>query len=152
MMNFLRVSQTVHIALSAFLWSFFGVDMNFVASKWLVYFENEVKINLIIIGVLLGLSMAIFLFSKIVKRNILRIKSLPERSNILLFQSLKSYILIAFMISLGITMRKSGLVPDYILCPMYITIGVALFTSSFIYYKELVTRRIFHKKIGLKNL
>jgi hypothetical protein len=151
-MNFFKVSHTVHIALSAFLWSFFGIDMNYVASKWLFYFENEVKIYLIIIGVLLGLSMAIFLFSKIVKRNINRIKKLPERSNILLFQSLKSYILIAFMISLGITMRKSGLVPVYILCPMYITIGVALFISGCIYYKELVKRKIFHKKIGFKNL
>ena len=142
-MNFFKVSHTVHIALSAFLWSFFGLDMNYVASKWLVYFSNEVMINLIIIGVLLGLSMAIFLFNKLVKKNIIRIKNLPEKSNILYFQSLKSYILIAFMIGLGITMRKSGLVPDYILCPMYITIGVALFTSSFIYYKELFTRMIF---------
>lgn len=142
-MNFFKVSHTVHVALSAFLWSFFGLDMNYVASKWLVYFSNEVKINIIIIGVLLGLSMAIFLFNKLVKKNIIRIKNLPERSNILYFQSLKSYILIAFMIGLGITMRKSGLVPDYILCPMYITIGVALFTSSFIYYKELVARIIF---------
>ncbi len=142
-MNFLKVSHTIHVALSAFLWSFFGVDMNIIALKWLVNFDYDVKIYLIIIGVLLGLSMSIFLFSKIVKRNILRIKSLPERSNILFFQSLKSYILIAFMIGLGITMRKSGLFPDYILCPVYITIGVALFTSSYIYYKELITKRKF---------
>ena len=142
-MNFLNVSHTVHITFSAFLWSFFGVDLNIVALKWLINFDYDIMIYLIIIGVLLGLSMAIFVFNKIVKRNILRIKSLPERSNILLFQSLKSYILIAFMIGLGITMRKSGLFPDYILCPIYITIGVALFISSFLYFKELVTKRIF---------
>jgi len=50
------------------------------------------------------------------------------------FQKWQSYILIAFMISLGIFMRKSGLVPKVILTPIYISIGFALFTASFKYY------------------
>ncbi len=141
-MNFFKVSHTAHITLSAILWSFFGVDMNLIATKWLVNFNTDLKIYLIIIGVLLGVSVAIFGFSKIVKNNIIRIKKLPRRSNILYFQTLKSYILIVFMVALGISMRKSGLVADYILCPMYITIGVALFVSSFVYYKQLFLKTL----------
>ena len=38
------------------------------------------------------------------------------------------------MISLGIFLRKTSFVPKFLLAPMYIGIGFALFTASFKYY------------------
>ena len=141
-MNFLKVSHWVHIALSALMWSLVGVKMNLLAANWLSDFQNDVKIYILIIGVIVGISVALFLFSKLVRKNILRINKLPKKSNIIYFQSLKSYIIIIFMISLGVSMRKSGLIANYILCPIYISIGTALFTSSLIYYKQLFTNLV----------
>ena len=52
------------------------------------------------------------------------------------FQEPKSYILIGFMMSLGLFLRKSGYFPETILAPVYIGIGTALFVSGLSYYKN----------------
>ena len=140
-MSFLKVKHQTHMLLSALLWSFFGVKMNYTASNWLLQFDINQMIYLIILGVAIGLLFAFFLFSKIVKKNIIRIKILPAKSNILRFHSVKSYLLITFMIILGASMRKYGLVPETVLGVIYTAIGIALFTASFVYYKELFFKR-----------
>ena len=52
------------------------------------------------------------------------------------FQAWKSYLLVAFMIALGITLRHSAL-PRPILAGVYLAIGGALFLSSLRYYRLL---------------
>ncbi len=122
------------------MWSVVGVLLNSFAYKWFYLLNKTELIIAIISGILLGLAITIFGFRKIAKKNIKRIDNLSERPSIFAFQAWHSYILIVFMMSLGIFLRNSSFFPKVILTPMYIGIGFALFTSSFIYYRDLIIK------------
>ena len=140
-MNYLRLKPAVNrkwlIIISALMWSGVGVFLNILAFDWLKLYNNIQLIITIIIGLITGLVIAKYGFSKIAKKNIDRILVYPKKACVFAFQEWKSYILIAFMMSLGIFMRTSGFIPKILLAPMYIGIGTALFLSSFNYYRNL---------------
>jgi glycerol uptake facilitator-like aquaporin len=126
------------IIISGLMWSTVGIFLNSLAWKW---FPNLDLINPIIayiIGGTGGATIAYFGFSKVAQKNIDRISELPDKPCLFAFQEWKSYILIAFMMSLGIFMRTSGIFPADMMAPMYIAIGSALFLASFNYYKYLL--------------
>lgn len=73
----------------------------------------------------------LILFSRISSGHVKRIIGLQnERPSVFSFFSLRSYILMTLMISGGIILRKSGLLPSGTLSLLYITMGVPLFISS----------------------
>jgi putative membrane protein len=67
------------------------------------------------------------MFSKLVQKNIQRIADLEgERHHVVRFFDRKSYIMMAFMMSLGIGMRAAGIVPDWFIAFFYTGLGLAL--------------------------
>ena len=139
------VHRNFLIFISAIMWTGVGILLNSFAYKWFPLLNQKQIIFAIIFGILLGLSITIFGFSKIVKKNIKRINNLPEKPCIFAFQAWHTYILIIGMMSLGIFLRNLSFFPKSILTPMYIGIGFALFSSSFIYYRDLIIK--LNKKI-----
>ena len=88
----------------------------------------------------IGLAYLIFRFgfSKLARKNSLRINNHPEEKPCLFaFQEWHSYPLIAFMIGLGITLRNYAPIPKPLLGIMYIGIGGGLGMSSFSYYWQI---------------
>jgi hypothetical protein len=82
-----------------------------------------------------GLLFFILLFNRISAKHVLRIKSLPiEYPVIFSFFNLKSYLMMFSMITIGITLRKTGAVSPEYLSFMYITMGIPLLMSSFRFY------------------
>ncbi len=72
-----------------------------------------------------------FVFRKIVKKHSERIITLPdERPSIFSFFDKKSYLMMALMIALGITLRKLACLPTHYLAWMYITMALPLIISS----------------------
>ena len=141
-MNYSRLNPRVDrkwlIVISGLMWSCVGIFLDILAFGWLKHFDNMQILITIIIGLLVGLLIARFGFGIIVNKNISRILAYPKKACIFAFQEWKSYFLIAFMMSLGIFIRTTGLIPKIILAPMYVGIGTALFLASFKYYKNLV--------------
>ena len=140
-MNYLRLKPAVNrkwlILISALMWSAVGIFLNILAFGWLKSYNNIQLIITITIGLFTGLIIAKYGFSIIAKKNIGRILEYPKKACVFAFQEWKSYILIAFMMSMGIFMRTSGIIPKTLLAPMYIGIGTALFLGSFNYYRNL---------------
>jgi len=140
-MNYLRLKPAVNrkwlILISALMWSAVGIFLNILAFGWLKSYNNIQLIITITIGLFTGLIIARYGFSIIAKKNIGRILEYPKKACVFAFQECKSYILIAFMMSMGIFMRTSGIIPKTLLAPMYIGIGTALFLGSFNYYRNL---------------
>ena len=134
------VPKNILILISALMWSLVGILLNSIAYRWFSVITQKQIILAIIIGIILGLAITIFGFSKIVKKNIKRINNLPKKPCIFAFQSWQNYLLIIFMISLGIFLRNTSFFPKIILTSMYIGIGFALFSSSFIYYYDLIIK------------
>ena len=130
------VNRKILILLSGIMWSGVGILLNWIASKWLPLFEQWQIIFTYFIGVLAGLIIAKYGFGKLAAKNRDRIMGYPEKVCLFAFQRWQMYFLIAVMMSMGIFMRSSGLIPKYLLAPVYVAIGLALFLGSFVYYKS----------------
>ncbi len=88
-------------------------------------------------AIIVGLLKGRFVFTKVARRNIERIKSTsPHKDKICLFafQSIQSYLLVMVMIALGVTLRHTGLAPIWLIV-VYVAIAVALLVSSSIYFR-----------------
>ena len=140
-MNYSKLKPAVNqkwlIIISGLLWSGVGILLNILAIGWLKAFNNIQIFTAVIIGLLAGLTIARFGFENIANKNVNRILTYPKHACVFAFQEWKSYILIAFMMSMGIYLRTTGLVPKFILAPLYIGLGTALFIASFKYYSNL---------------
>ena len=83
------------------------------------------------VSLLLGLGFFHGMFRRIVAKNVQRIHKIShERPCAFSFQSWRSYGLMSLMISLGIAVRLSGLVPPAGLGTVYVTMAVPLGISS----------------------
>jgi len=135
------VKKKCLILISGLMWSGVGVLLNWIASKWLLDFEQWQIIFTYIVGILMGLIIASFGFRKLAKKNSDRIMGYPEKVCVFAFQRWQMYILIVVMMSMGFFMRTTTLIPKHLLAPVYVGIGLALFLSSFVYYKSLFTKK-----------
>ena len=133
------VNKKCLILISGVMWSGVGVLLNWIASQWLSDFEQWQIIFTYSVGILMGLIIASFGFSKLAQRNSDRIMGYPEKVCVFGFQRWQMYILIVIMMSMGFFMRTTTFIPKYLLAPVYVGIGLALFISSFVYYKNLLT-------------
>jgi len=135
------VKRELLFLLSGVMWSAVGILLNFFAFRWYSHFGQFYLVESLVVGLVLGLLIARFGFSRIVAKNISRTFSLPEKVCIFAFQEWKSYILILIMMSMGIYLRSHSILPKQIMAPMYMGIGLALFLSSFRYYKAFAKAR-----------
>ena len=140
-MNFLKLKPSVNrkflILLSGIMWSSIGVLLNWIASNWIQEFVRWQIIFTYSIGIVMGLIIASFGFTKLAIKNRDRIMGYPEKVCLFAFQRWQMYFLITIMMSMGIFMRSSGFISKYLLAPVYVGIGSALFIGSFVYYKSL---------------
>jgi len=140
------VNKKCLILISGFMWSSVGVLLNWIASKWIPAFEQWQIVFTYSIGILMGIIISSFGFSKLAQKNSDRIMKYPEKVCVFAFQRWQMYILVVIMMSMGLFMRTTMFIPKYLLAPVYVGIGSALFVSSFVYYK-----RLFIKKKGEPN-
>ncbi len=136
-----RVHKHILVFVSGILWSGVGLFLISLAFRWFNQLSNNQIIAACIGGVLLGITIAYFGFGGLATKNIIRIDQYQKNVCFWAFQKWTTYILIVFMMSLGIFMRKTPYIPKYLLSPMYIGIGSALFIASFRYYQFLVQTR-----------
>ena len=131
----IRVKLEILILLSGVIWSAIGILLNCMAINWLTYLSFYERGAAIVIGLFLGLLISYFGFNRMIKINTNRIMQYETRACVFAFQSWKSYAIFAVMVTLGVFMRSSGIIPKMILTPVYIGIGLALFISSIKYYR-----------------
>lgn len=140
-MNYSKLKPAVNrkwlIVISGLMWSGVGIFLNIIVYNWLKSFNNNQILISIIIGIFLGLVIARFGFRRFANTNINRIFAYPKEACVFAFQEWQSYILIIVMMSMGIFLRTTELIPKFILAPIYIGIGTALFLASFKYYRNL---------------
>ncbi len=132
-----KCKPTVHyhalFILAGLMWTGVGVMLLWRAGIWLRAIEQPLTWILVALGVVLTVLFYRFMFRKTVHKNIRRLRSLPERVCLLAFNSTKGYIMILFMIALGITLRRSS-IPRAYLVVVYSAMGGTLLISSFHFY------------------
>ncbi|WP_261433757.1 hypothetical protein [Berryella wangjianweii] len=77
-----------------------------------------------------------FMFQSIARKNRVRISNLPtDRNNPLSFFTLKSYLVVAFMMTLGAVLRSTPAVPRFFIAFFYVGLGTALLSAAVSYLR-----------------
>jgi hypothetical protein len=89
-----------------------------------------------VIGFSAAIVIHLYGFSKIADKNLNRLLPMEVKKCVFSFMTWKSYLIVLFMVSLGITLRHSSLPKQY-LSIVYNGIGLALFLSGTKYLKAI---------------
>jgi hypothetical protein len=119
------------------MWSVVGLSMCLAAMNWLRAESLIQGAGLELAGLVVAAAALQWSFSGIARRNIRRLRQLSDKGCFFAFQAWKSYLIIAFMIVLGMALRHSP-IPRSALAVVYTGIGGALFLASFHYYRHLL--------------
>ena len=120
------------------MWSGVGGMLIAFASRWLKLDNWLTLFLLVLAGLALGTAIYLFGFSKLARKNISRIATLPgEHICIFAFQEWRSYPLVACMVLLGIYLRVYSPIPKPLLAILYLGLGTSLFASSLQYYRQV---------------
>ncbi len=119
-------STTTHLLLAAILWTAVGSGLICRGGIWLIEVE---KIRLFFLAWLLGTLKSFFILDKSARKSIDRILQLADGSCLGGVYSLKTWLLVVCMISMGYLLRQLS-VPHEFLGVLYIGIGWALILSS----------------------
>ena len=138
MFNFskLSVAKVWLFILAGAMWSGVGLMLCSLALRWLEDLHSYVALWVGLLGLMAALVVYRFGFIHIAEKNIQRLHTFLEKASPFAFMSVKSYLLVAFMMALGITLRASP-IPRVYLAIVYTTIGAALFFSSLHYYPHV---------------
>lgn len=127
------------LLLSGIVWTAVGVILCLFAYGWLTSLQQVGTAPLALAGIVLGLLIYRFGFSRIAHQNIRRICLMRGKVCAFAFQDGRSYLIAGFMSGLGIAIRSSAF-PKHYLAIMYLGIGGGLFLSSLHYYRRLWQR------------
>ena len=129
-----RISRRSLVFIAALVWTLAG---GMLLTRGILMMEIDPDFLLIRIAISLigGTVFYLFLFSKISDKHVNRILHLEiERPCAFSFFNFRSYLMMTLMISLGIFLRKSGIVSPFYLSVLYVTMGIPLFVSAFRFY------------------
>jgi len=125
--------------LAGLIWSGVGIFLITLAVGWIFNPAVSASWNYWVPGIVLAGLIFQFGFSKVARKNSLRIENLPgDKPCLFAFQAWHSYPLVLFMIGLGITLRKFSPIPKPLLGILYIGLGGGLGLASFHYYQQIL--------------
>ena len=129
-----RIARRYLYIIAAFVWTFAGSMLLFRGI--LLFMDDDYLIwTRLITSIIAGLLFYRLLFSNISYKHTSRIAAMQlEKPCLFSFFNIKSYILMSMMITAGISLRKSGILPPVYLSVIYVTMGIPLFISSFRFY------------------
>ena len=126
-----HISNRSLLFVASSVWAFAGGMLIFRGVNGLFDFPAYIILKLII-ALAGGTAFYLFLFAKISDKYVKRIINLQERKvPFYSFFNLRGYIMMTLMITLGIAVRKTGIVPFEYLAVFYITMGMPLLISAF---------------------
>jgi hypothetical protein len=127
--------KRVLVLFAGAMWCGVGILLVHFALSWIaVVTSGTEKTVLYVAGFLAAMPIHHFGFLKVADKNLRRLLPLSEKRCVFSFMTWKSYILVAFMMTLGITLRHSSLPKPY-LSVLYNGIGLALFLSGIRYFR-----------------
>jgi hypothetical protein len=129
--------KRVLVFLAGSMWCGVGIMLVNFGMKWASITSGNEKIVLYTTGFLAAMGIHHFGFLKVADKNLRRLLPLSQKRCVFSFMTWKSYILVAFMMTLGITLRHSSIPKPY-LSVLYNGIGLALFLSGIRYFRFFV--------------
>ena len=125
-------------AIAGVLWTIAGVLLCVRGEIWLEVFPMGTEFAVETISIALSIAGYFFFFVKVVQKNIERIGRLPERACFFAFTAWHGYIMIALMMTIGISLRNAS-IPKYYLSVPYTAMGGILLIGSLRFYRRFLT-------------
>lgn len=121
--------------LAALTWTFAG---GMLVWKGVGYFPGTGSPGWKIpLGISAGLLFYVLVFRKLSRKHSRRILELePERPCMFSFFSWKSYLMMGLMITMGVSMKHAGIIPEKLLLPVYFGMGIPLLLSSLVFFRR----------------
>lgn len=143
-----RVSKHYLYLTAAFVWTFAGGMLLFRGFSSIGSPDNLAF--KLFFCTLAGLLFYAVVFARLSKKHVLRIQNMESKNPVVFsFFNLKSYLMMFSMITLGITLRLSGLVTPEHLALMHVTMGIPLFLSSFRFYHSFTATYLPSKSVSV---
>jgi len=134
----LSIRRHFLFALAGCFWTVAGGILCFRGAIWLGLLSAPAAVAVALISAACAAAGYSFGFSKLVIRNIERINRMPERANFFAFTAVRGYVMIALMMSIGITLRNSS-IPKYYLTVPYFVMGGILLIGSVQFYRKFLS-------------
>ena len=128
------VPKRILLFIAAMVWTFAGTMLMFKGYKMLDITSRLLWVKLIIV-LAAGIVFYLKVFSKLSMKHTNRILNMKETYPCMFsFFNFRSYLIMLFMIALGITLRTTGWIPFGTLSFLYLMMSVPLFLSSIRFY------------------
>lgn len=132
--NILPVPKRYLLLANAIVWGVPGVKVFLTGLKSYFLLDTSAPLILLLLGSALVLCCFLILFNKIVNKYSNRIISFQQqKESLLYFLPLKGWILVIFMMGLGITLKHIPCIPVEFFACFYCGIGPALTTAAIIF-------------------
>lgn len=133
----MKVNKRTLLLIACIVWSIAG--FNIVRIGVLAYPPYVTAIN-ILLSILVFSIFQYFIFGKLVKKHTKRIHEYEEEKQFFLkFFDMKSFIIMAVMMTGGILLRSSNLAPDAFIAVFYTGLGASLLLAGLLFGKNYLT-------------
>ncbi len=126
----MKVKKQYLLLLACLVWMIAGG--NIVRIGFEVYLEYLTVFN-IFLSIIIFAFFQFFIFGRLVKKHTKRIIAYEERQWFIKFFDVKSFIIMAIMMTGGIWLRMSGLAPERFIAVFYSGLGVALLLAGILF-------------------
>lgn len=130
-MNIMKVKKNTLLLIACFVWTAAG--FNILRIGIMAYSSYLSLLNIILSAAVFGI-FQYFIFGRLVEKHTKRISDYEEEKHFFLkFFDLKSFIIMAFMMTGGIYLRTSGLGPERFIAVFYSGLGASLFLAGILF-------------------
>ena len=127
----LLVHKNTLILIAGIVWAIAGFN---IVRIGLVAYQGNFTWWRGLLSIAVYAAFQVFVFGKMVKKHTDRIQRYEEeRQNFFRFFDTKSYLIMAFMMTLGIGLRVSGVVPNTFIAFFYTGLGASLLTAGVLF-------------------
>ena len=132
----LHVHKNTLVLIAGIVWAIAG--FNIVRIGLVAYRGNITWLRILLSSAVYG-AFQLFVFGKMVRKHTTRILQYEEeRQNVFRFFDTRAYIIMAFMMTLGIGLRVSGVVPNVFIAVFYTGLGASLLTAGVLFVVSYV--------------
>ncbi|MEZ4627753.1 MAG: hypothetical protein R2912_06600 [Eubacteriales bacterium] len=136
------VHKNTLILIAGIVWAIAGFN---IVRIGLVSYQGNFTWWRVLLSIAVYTVFQVFIFGKMVKKHTERILLYEEeRQNVFRFFDTKSYLIMAFMMTLGIGLRVSGVVPTGFIAYFYTGLGASLLTAGVMFivnYLRVVSKK-----------
>lgn len=126
----MKVQKQYLLLLACLVWTIAGANIVRIGVE--AYAQYVTLLNLFL-SVLVFAVFQRFVFGKLVKKHTGRILAYEERQLFIKFFDLKSFLIMAVMMTGGIWLRVSGIAPDRFIAVFYSGLGVSLLLAGILF-------------------